>query len=102
MAFCPILKESIGTFDRYVQPPEGAVYSSHASAVHGLTLSGDKIKSAQNIEIVWSDFVQFIEGYLQEGAKKGILVAWGRQGCDCGAYIFLILRKRSTTTSHVS
>ena len=66
-----------------LSPPPGAICSTQSTAVHGLSLSSPKIISASPIEEVWPKFLEFIEGKLQEGGKKGILVAWGGQACDC-------------------
>jgi hypothetical protein len=35
------------------------------------------------ISEAWKRFVLFIEGYLDNGSKKGIIAAWGGQSCDC-------------------
>jgi hypothetical protein len=42
-----------------------------------------RIASAFGIKEVWKRFVLFIEGYLDDGTKKGIIAAWGGQSCDC-------------------
>ena len=83
VAYCTRLKSNIGTFDKYVKPPRDAVCSTQSSAVHRLTLSSDKIKTANTIEIVWPQFTAFIEGLLDNKKRKGIIVAWGGQACDC-------------------
>ena len=95
VAYCPILKRNLQTFDRHIKPPEGSICSSQSSAVHGLTLVNPKILNADKIEVVWPLFVDFIEGFLNNGERKGIIVAWGGEACDC-EWLF-----RVTEESHV-
>lgn len=73
----------IGGFDEYIKPPANAVWSDHASDVHGIYPTDARITSALGIAEVWKRFVTFIEGHLGNGMKKGIIAAWGGQSCDC-------------------
>jgi hypothetical protein len=73
----------IGEFDEYIKPPANAVWSDHASDVHGIYPTDARITSALGIAEVWKRFVTFIEGHLGNGMKKGIIAAWGGQSCDC-------------------
>ena len=51
--------------------------------MHEIYVTDDRIKSADGIVEVWKRFVRFVEGYLADGTKTGIIAAWGGQGCDC-------------------
>ena len=76
-------KNQLGQFDQYVNPGPGAVCSSNATAVHGLTAARECIQKARGIVDVWRDFVTFVESHLDGGNKKGIITAWGGKSCDC-------------------
>jgi inhibitor of KinA sporulation pathway (predicted exonuclease) len=75
-------KKIVGKFDNYIKPPANAVWSNHASKVHGIDPTDHRIASAMGLVDVWKRFVMFIEGHLDNGFKKGIIAAWGGQSCD--------------------
>jgi len=75
--------KAVGEFDEYIKPPANAVWSSHASDVHGIFPNDIRITSAFEIKEVWERFVSFVEGFLDTGSKRGIIAAWGGQSCDC-------------------
>jgi hypothetical protein len=79
----PTYVKVVGEFDEYIKPPANVVWSSHASDVHGIYPNGVRITSALEIKEVWEQFVSFIEGLLDDGSKRGIIVAWGGQSCNC-------------------
>jgi hypothetical protein len=83
VAYDPTGRQVVGEFDYYIKPPANALWSSHASAIHGLYATDIRITSAMALEEVWQKFVSFIEQLLEEGSKKGIIAAWGGQSCDC-------------------
>jgi hypothetical protein len=83
VAYDPKETKIIGEFNEYVKPPASAIWSDHASLVHGIYENDERIKTAEGIKEVWKRFVLFIECHLAGGTKKGIIVAWGGQGCDC-------------------
>jgi len=45
------------SFDRYVKPHDGAIWSSFSTDVHGIHANNPEIKNAKGIEIVWNEFV---------------------------------------------
>ncbi len=47
-------------FNKFVKPPEGAVWNSEATEVHGLTSNLPVILAASEINIVWGEFIEFI------------------------------------------
>ena len=73
------LRLVVGEFNKYVRPPDDAVWNSHA-CVHCLSASSESIKSADTLVKVWTEFVKFIEKYTSE--KMGIIEAWGGKSCD--------------------
>jgi hypothetical protein len=77
VAYNPSEAKVIGEFDEYIKPPANATWSDHASEVHGIYPNDVRITSAMGIVEVWKRFVLFIEGHLADGAKKGIIAAWG-------------------------
>jgi hypothetical protein len=70
-------------FNLHVKPPAGSSIPTAMTDVHGLSVSDPRIKSASGILDVWPKFKQYIESKLGNGAKKGIMVAWGGKACDC-------------------
>jgi len=58
------------SFDRYVKPRDGAIWSSSSTDVHGLHANSPQIKNAKGIEIVWNDFVSYIDKNI--GASESI------------------------------
>ena len=88
------------TFDEYVKPPAGAPIPATQTAVHGLSLADQRIQNADTIEQVWPRFVAYIEGKLDGGAKKGVMVAWGGKGCDC-EWLFRVAEVWHPDTLHM-
>jgi hypothetical protein len=50
--------------------------------VHGIRPDQDRIKNADGIVDVWPRFINFVESHLDNGAKRGIIAAWGGESCD--------------------
>jgi hypothetical protein len=69
-------------FDMYVNPGPGAKWDSTCTSVTGLSPNDNRIQNAGSIETVWPQFVEFIESQLDNGAKKGIIVAWNGKACE--------------------
>jgi hypothetical protein len=80
-AFDPHNKISMGEFDSYVKPANGAKWCQHTINVHGIEPSQQRMKDASPIEVVWHELLKYFERLL-EGGKKGILLAWGGKACD--------------------
>ena len=69
------------SFDRYVKPRDGAIWSSSSTDVHGVHANSPQIKNAKGIEIVWNDFVSYIDKNIGRD-QRGCLVAWNGESCD--------------------
>jgi hypothetical protein len=75
---------TIGQFDEFVRPPEGAVWNEQGCAEsHGYKPTDDFIVNAKPITDVWPLFVEEVERHLDEGSKVGMLMAWAGKGSDC-------------------
>ena len=63
----------VGEFDECIKPPAklNAVWSDHASDVHGTYPTDARITSAPGIAEVWKRFVTFIEGHLGNLRNRG-------------------------------
>ena len=67
-------------FNKYVKPPDGAVWSQHATDVHGLHAEHNSIISAYLIAVVWQKFECFLDkmmisvAFLLHGMAN--LVTW--------------------------
>jgi hypothetical protein len=83
VAYEPKENKAVGKFDDYIKPPANAVWSNHASEVHGIYPTNHRIASAMGLVDIWKQFVMFIKGHLDHGSKKGIIAAWGGQSCNC-------------------
>jgi len=79
----PAETKVIGEFNEHIRPPASAFWCDKASAVHGICQNDVRMTSASGIKEVWKRFVDFIEGHLANGSKKGIIAAWGGLSCDC-------------------
>ena len=70
------------TFNKYVKPHEGAIWDIRASAIHGLSRSTDeKIVQADEMDIVWDQFVQWFVSNLERD-EVAVLVAYNGETCD--------------------
>ena len=45
------------TFNRFVKPREGAMWNEHSSDIHGLHAGHDSIMAADDMDVVWDDFI---------------------------------------------
>jgi len=61
---------------------KNAFISKECSEVHGLTLQSPCIQSAKPLKVVWQEFVQFIEMFLDGSQKHGVIIAWNGTSCD--------------------
>jgi hypothetical protein len=87
--------EELPSFDEYVRPPTGVRWCPKAKEITGLHAGHASIRTAKPIEEVWPRFVAWVEEKLQNGAKRGVIVAWGGKSCDV-EWIFKL-----TEISHV-
>jgi len=69
------------TFNEYVKPPDGSIWSTHATDVHGLHESHPQIIDADPIQIVWEDFTKYVNRHIGP-SQRGVLVAWNGETCD--------------------
>ena len=69
------------TFNKYVQPGKDAIWDEKASSIHGLSKDDDRIVNADEIDVVWKKFCEFIDRHIGRD-QKGVLVAWNGQSCD--------------------
>ena len=84
-------------FDKYVKPPMNATWDNRTTEVTGLHKDHPSIKDAQPIEVVWKQFVTFLEKYI-EPANRGVLVAWNGNSCDYSWLYKLVQAPGSTLT----
>jgi hypothetical protein len=82
VAYNPSSQQFCGEFDEYVQPPKNAKWEKGAMEVYGIRPDQDRIKNADGIVDVWPRFINFVESRLDNGAKRGIIAAWGGESCD--------------------
>ena len=69
------------TFNKYVQPGKDAIWDEKACSIHGLSKDDDRIVNADEIDVVWKKFCEFIGRHIGRD-QKGVLVAWNGQSCD--------------------
>jgi len=63
------------SFERYMKPRDGAIWSSISTDVHGVHTNSPEIKNAKGIEKVWNEFVSYIDKNIGRD-QRGCLVAW--------------------------
>ena len=51
------IRRDTNTFNKYVEPAEGAIFAEACTRIHGLSESSPCIKNASDIDVVWSQFV---------------------------------------------
>jgi len=68
IAFMPDGKE-FGQFDQYIFPVKNTTISKETSQIHKLTQQSLCIQAAKPLQVVWQDFVEFIENLL-DGEKN--------------------------------
>jgi len=94
IAFMPDGKE-FGQFDQYIFPVKNTTISKETSQIHKLTLQSLCIQAAKPLQVVWQDFVEFIENLLDGGEKHGIFIAWNGKSCDLD-WVFKITKDGNT------
>ena len=69
------------TFNKYVKPPENAIWNESACGSHGLHANMPCIQSADDINTVWSQFCDYIKTNVNQ-SDTVILVAYNGHTCD--------------------
>ena len=60
-------------FNEYVKPPTNAKWDDRLNSIHGLHNLHPKIVNANSIEVVWTNFVSYINSHLGTN-QKGMLL----------------------------
>ena len=76
-----VIKREGSVFNEFVRPEEGAIFDSHATAIHGLTAEHENIVNAADIETVWDQFCRWFYIHLRDD-EVAVLVAWNGETCD--------------------
>jgi len=58
------------SFDTYVKPYDGAIWSPFSTDVHGIHTNSPEIKNAKGIEILWNEFVP----YITRGTVRAVIL----------------------------
>ena len=74
--------EKLDVFSSYIKPPKPEEITDESTQVHGLGPGSPEIRDAQPIDVVWPNFVEHVEDLLDDGDKRGVVIAWGGKGCD--------------------
>ena len=61
-----VIKREGLVFNEFVRPEEGAIFDSHATAIHRLTTENESIVNAADIESVWDQFRRWFYTHLRE------------------------------------
>ena len=73
----------IGEFDKFVRPPENAVWDKNACMCHGYRKDDFRIMNAGKILEVWPRFKSKVVSYLDSGRHIGMMIAWNGRGSNC-------------------
>lgn len=76
-----MLVEILEVFNSYVKPPTSAIWSTHATQIHGLHKNHPSILHTDRIELVWDRFCKYLTDCVPIG-KISVLVAWNGDSCD--------------------
>ncbi len=68
-------------YNKYIKPPQGAIWSQHKINIHGISPSDNSIQSAKAIETVRKDFCTFVDARICSN-ESGILLAYNGEMCD--------------------
>ena len=75
------IRRDTNTFNAYVKPPEGAIFSEACTKIHGLTENSPSIQNASDIDVVWSQFVNWINTNTAWD-EEIIIVVYNGEKCD--------------------
>ena len=75
------VKRVASTFNSYVNPGEGALFSEASTSVHGLHSTDPRITSADDIFKVWASFTRWLHSNVGPD-ETVVLVAWNGETCD--------------------
>ena len=69
-------------FNEYVKPWAGARWNTDPDACcHGLSATDRRITTAEDIKVVWKNYLAWSEQFTSD-TKKGVITAWNGKGCD--------------------
>ena len=77
-------------FNQYVKPKSDAVFFDETVKVHGLHNNDPRLKEANEMNVIWSQFVAFVNCSIPDD-YVGVLVAWNGQSCDLD-WIYRIMK----------
>ena len=77
-------------FNQYVKPKSDAVFLDETVKVHGLHKNDPRLMEANEMNVVWSEFVAFVNRSIPDD-HVGVLVAWNGQSCDLD-WIYRIMK----------
>ncbi len=92
-----VQSEQSDIFNKYVRPPDGAIWDTNATQVHGLTASSDEIKNANGFTTVWQEFCEFIRARVSSD-ESCVLVAYNGETCDM-KWIYKLVQAPNTSLS---
>ena len=75
------IQRDANTFNAYVRPADGAIYSEACTNIHGLTADSPCIQQASDIDVVWSQFVNWINTSTARD-EQIVIVAYNGEKCD--------------------
>jgi len=77
----PKVEHISNKFNKYVRPPNSAIWDQNTTAVHHLSSNSPQILSADPINQAWSDFNNFINSNLHH-EEKCIMIAYNGEACN--------------------
>lgn len=75
------IRRNPNTFNEYVNPGSGAIFSEQCTNIHHLTADHPSIRNASEMFVVWSQFLAWIESNTERDDII-ILVAYNGEKCD--------------------
>ena len=75
------IRRNDNTFNEYVNPGSGAIFSEQCTNIHHLTEDDPRIRNASEMCVVWSRFIAWIESNTERD-EIIILAAYNGEKCD--------------------
>ena len=75
------IRQDTNTFNAYMIPAMGVTFSEACTKIHGLTENSPSIQNASDIDVVWSQFVNWINTNTAWD-EEIIIVAYNGEKCD--------------------
>ena len=75
------IRRNTNTFNEYVNPVSGAIFSEQCTNIHHLTEDDPRIRNTSEMFVVWSRFIAWTKSNTERD-EIIMLVAYNEEKCD--------------------